>query len=114
MVAVVAGNSLGLFNSSRNILGGGGALGDAANGRSGEQVYVKLGHGNLVIQDRDEYLAGLGIQTPLIRTYNSQGLLDDDTAKGRSGSVIGASAGRRTARNPRVLQAPRPAAAEWM
>src|SRR5690242_18343096 len=78
MVAVVSGNSLGLFNSSRNILGGGGVVGDPTMGRGGEQVFVNSATGNLIIQDLDEALTGLGIHTPLVRTYNSQGLLDDD------------------------------------
>ena len=78
MVAVVSGNGLGLTTSSRSILGGGGALGNATDGRSGEQAYVNTATGNLVIQDRDEYLTGIGIHAPLIRTYNSQGLLTDD------------------------------------
>jgi YD repeat-containing protein len=80
MVAVVSGNSLGLTNSSRNILGGDGALGNAVTGRNGEQIYVNSTTGNLVIQDRDEFLTGIGIHAPLFRTYNSQGLLNDDNA----------------------------------
>jgi len=78
MVAVVSGTSLGLTTSSRNILGGGGQVADASVGRSGEQAFVNSATGNLVIQDRDETLTGLGIHASIVRTYNSQGLLDDD------------------------------------
>jgi YD repeat-containing protein len=78
MVAIVSGETLGLTTSSRNVLGGNGQLGNSTSGRSGEQVFVNSVTGNLILQDRDESLTGVGIRAPLIRTYNSQGLLDDD------------------------------------
>jgi len=78
MVAVVSGTGLGLGTSSLSILGGRGAVGNASQGRGGEQVYVNSATGNLIIQDRDEYLSGVGAGLALIRTYNSQGQLTDD------------------------------------
>src|SRR5882724_6533857 len=78
MVAVVSGTGLGLGTSSLSILGGRGAVGNASQGRGGEQVYVNSATGNLIIQDRDEYLSGVGADLALIRTYNSQGQLTDD------------------------------------
>ncbi|MEJ1964198.1 MAG: LysM peptidoglycan-binding domain-containing protein [Gammaproteobacteria bacterium] len=78
MVAIVSGETLGLTTSSRNVLGGAGQLGNATTGRNGEQVFVNSATGNLIIQDQDEILTSAGIRTPLIRTYNSQGQLDDD------------------------------------
>lgn len=78
MVAVVSGNSLGLINTSRNILGGDGAPGNATTGRSGEQAFVNSATGNLVLQSQDEALAGVGGLASIIRTYNSQGLFNDD------------------------------------
>ncbi|MBI1890132.1 MAG: RHS repeat protein, partial [Burkholderiales bacterium] len=78
MVAFVSGNSLGLFNTSLNTLGGQGAMGTATLGQSGERIYLNSTTGNLVVQRQDEALFGTGINLALIRTYNSQGLLNDD------------------------------------
>ena len=78
MVAVVSGNGLGLGNSSLKSLGSAGALGSASEGRAGEQVYINSTTGDLVIQDGDDFIAALGLDLPLTRTYNSQGQLSDD------------------------------------
>src|SRR5882672_6958700 len=78
MAAVVSSSSLGLLNSSLYVLGSQGALGQATQGRSGDQVFVNGSSGNLVIQNRDELLIGRGPDLSLLRTYNSQGLLDGD------------------------------------
>jgi YD repeat-containing protein len=78
MVAVVSGNGLGLGTSSLNSLGSEGALGNASEGKAGEQVYINSTTGNLVIQDSEDYLAALGLDLPITRTYNSQGTLTDD------------------------------------
>src|SRR5262245_65343365 len=78
MAAVVAGNSLGLSSTSLHILGSAGKSGIAATGRVGEQVYVNAATGNLVVQNRDELVLGRGPDLSLVRTYNSQGLLNDD------------------------------------
>src|SRR5215467_5332887 len=78
MAAIITGNNLGLTNSSLAVLGSQGALGSAQDGRSGESVYVDSVTGNLVLQNRDELLVGRGLDPALVRTYNSQGLLNDD------------------------------------
>jgi YD repeat-containing protein len=78
MVAVVSGNSLGLSLTSLATLGQQGAFGPAALGQSGEQTYVNVSNGNLVLQDQDDRLASTGLDAVALRTYNSQGLLDDD------------------------------------
>ncbi|TMG77245.1 MAG: hypothetical protein E6H80_01665, partial [Betaproteobacteria bacterium] len=78
MVAIVSGAGLGLANSSLNVLGPQGALGPANQGRAGERVYVNSSTGNLVVQNRDELVIGRGPDISLVRTYNSQGLLNDD------------------------------------
>ena len=78
MVAVVSGNGLGLGTSSLSSLGSDGAVGGAAEGKASEQVYVNSTTGNLVIQDSEDYLAALGLDLPITRTYNSQGQLTDD------------------------------------
>ncbi len=74
MTSIIAGSGLGLFNTSANLLG---TAGNALPGRS-NAVYVNSTTGNLVVQGQDEYLASLGLDTALIRTYNSQGQLNDD------------------------------------
>src|SRR5262245_55907404 len=80
MVSVVAGSGLGLANPTREL--GTGAelqgLGQAGQGRAGEQVSVNAATGNLVIQQRDEFVAGIGDDLSLLRTYNSQGGWDGD------------------------------------
>jgi YD repeat-containing protein len=76
MVAIVTGNSLGLANSSSAVLGQGGIAGNAVTGNNGESVFVNVSNGNLVLQDQDDYLVGIGFDLALTRTYNSQGLLD--------------------------------------
>ncbi|WP_457325346.1 hypothetical protein, partial [Roseateles sp. P5_E11] len=82
MVSVVTGSGNGLVNTSKDVLGGAGGMGQAATGRAGEQITVNAANGNLVIQDRDEYLVGVGPDVDLLRTYNSQGGWDGDNADG--------------------------------
>lgn len=76
MVAVVSGSGLGLFGSSASVLGG--VQGNASLGRGTERLYINSATGNLVVQSVDESLAALGLDVSLVRTYNSQGLMDDD------------------------------------
>lgn len=73
MVASISGAGLGLFGSTASSLGG-----NASLGRGTDRVYVNTTNGNLVVQSQDERLSSLGPDVSLIRTYNSQGLLDDD------------------------------------
>ena len=78
MASIVLGNYLGLANTSLHVLGAGGVLGAASHGRAAERLYVNAANGNLVVQNRDELLIGRGPDVALLRTYNSQGLLDGD------------------------------------
>ena len=82
MVAIVAGNGLGLFNTSLNILGGTSALGQSVLGQGGARSYVNAATGNLVLQMQDEQLAGRGLDLFQLRTYNSQGQLNDGDGDG--------------------------------
>ena len=87
MTAVFTSSGLGLFNSSADLLGQAGLLGNAGLGQSGEQVYVNAATGNLVIRRIDELLVGQGIDASLTRTYNSHGGMTD-------GNLQSAFAGR--------------------
>ncbi|MDN8618028.1 Ig-like domain repeat protein [Variovorax ginsengisoli] len=78
MVAIVSGNSLGLSLTSLTTLGQRGVIGTAGQGRSGEQSFVNIATGNLVLQDFDDSLQGRGPDIANVRTYNSQGLMTDD------------------------------------
>jgi YD repeat-containing protein len=77
MAAVVSGNSLGLLNTSLYVLGSQ-SQGTAALGQAGGRVYINAATGNLVVQNTDEVLLGRGPDANLLRTYNSQGLQNDD------------------------------------
>lgn len=78
MVAIVTGNGLGLQSSTASGLGQKIQLGNAALGQSGEQVYVNASNGNLLLQDRDQFLSGTGVNSEIFRSYNSQGKLTGD------------------------------------
>jgi YD repeat-containing protein len=78
MVSVVTGAGAGLVNTSRELVGTDGELGQSTLGRAGDRVTVNAATGNLVVQNRDEFLVGLGEDVSLLRTYNSQGVWDGD------------------------------------
>ena len=78
MVAIVAGNGLGLQGSSALGLGSRGTIGDASFGKTGEKLFVNAATGNLVVQDQDELLFGQGVNTAIRRAYNSQGVMAGD------------------------------------
>lgn len=82
MVAVVAGNGLGLFNTSLSILGGAGVSGQSVLGQGGARSFVNAATGNLVLQMQDEWLSGRGSDLQHVRTYNSLGELVDPDEDG--------------------------------
>jgi YD repeat-containing protein len=82
MVAVVAGNGLGLFNTSLNTVGNSALLGLGALGQAGGRSYVNAATGNLVLQFQDEQLSGRGLDLLHLRTYNSRGTWSDGDADG--------------------------------
>ena len=82
MVSIVSGHGTGLFNTSRDLLGAAGELGRAQYGRNGERVTINAANGNLVIQDGDEHLVGLGQNLDVLRTYNSLAAWDGDNGDG--------------------------------
>ncbi|RZL02851.1 MAG: RHS repeat protein [Rubrivivax sp.] len=97
MTAIVAGQGLGLTNTSLGLLGGQGQLGTAEQGRSGEKVVVNAATGNLVVQQQDEWLVGIGPDVGVSRTYNSLATEDGDNGDnwrlGFSRKVMGTYAG---------------------
>ncbi|MGN8064570.1 LysM peptidoglycan-binding domain-containing protein [Ralstonia sp. 22111] len=82
MVAIVSGNNLGLNLGSLATLGNNGQIGTATQGRNGERGYVNVATGDLVLQDQDAWLAGVGSGSAAVRTYNSQGNFDPNNAGG--------------------------------
>lgn len=82
MVSIVAGSGLGLTNTSKELLGQAGELGQAGTGKTGEQVRINAATGNLIIQDQDDLLMAVGLNAQLLRTYNSRGDLDGDNNDG--------------------------------
>ncbi|MGH3582662.1 MAG: hypothetical protein ACRDUB_13825, partial [Mycobacterium sp.] len=86
---MIAGSGLGLFNSTLSQFNGLGAWGRAGIGSGTDRVYVNASTGNLVIQSQDDYLAALGLDSSLVRTYNSLGLQDDDNGDNWRMSVAG-------------------------
>ncbi|RZL02988.1 MAG: hypothetical protein EOP36_06545, partial [Rubrivivax sp.] len=77
MTAIIAGQGLGLLNTSLNLLGAQGQLGNAVQGNQGEKVYINASNGNLMVQQQDEWLVGVGPDVGVVRTYNSQNGLSD-------------------------------------
>ena len=84
MVAVVAGNGLGLFNTSVNVLGNAGVLGQGVLGQSRASAYVNAVTGNLILQSLDEEISGRGSDLPQLLTYNSKGTLNGGAGQGWS------------------------------
>lgn len=78
MVGIVTGSGFGLERSSGSVLGDSGLVGGGLQGTGGEGVFVNAATGNLVLQKQDEFLAGLGGDLGISRTYNSLTTLGDD------------------------------------
>jgi len=76
MVAVIAGNGLGLLGTSLQQLGLSPG-GQPGLGQSGASQYVNVATGNLILQGQDERLIEQGLLAGLVRTYNSLGSTGD-------------------------------------
>lgn len=75
MSAIASSNSLGLVATSLPLINS--AAGPNTGG-SGEQLAVNIVNGNLVLQRQDELLVSKGLDTSVLRTYNSKGETDGD------------------------------------
>lgn len=75
MTGIVSGSFLGLYGNTLTTGAGSPFVG---RGTQSDSLYVNTTTGNLVIRSQDEYLASLGLDLALVRTYNSQGELSDD------------------------------------
>ncbi|OEZ54738.1 DUF4214 domain-containing protein [Duganella sp. HH105] len=73
MVAIVSGNGFGLSTGSSSTLGQAGVFGNPNLGNNTDGAYVNVANGNLVLQNQDDFIASLGVNLSLTRTYNSQG-----------------------------------------
>ena len=82
MAAIVAGNGLGLLNTSLNIPGGAGVLGQSVLGQGSGRAFVNAASGNLALLMQDEQLAGRGPDLYALRAYNSLGALNDGDGDG--------------------------------
>jgi YD repeat-containing protein len=80
--AVVAGNGLGLLNTSLKILGPSGVLGQSALGQGSSSAFINAVNGNLVLQMQDAQLAGRGLDLYALRTYNSLDIPNDGDGDG--------------------------------
>ncbi|WP_185233241.1 Tox-REase-5 domain-containing protein [Teredinibacter franksiae] len=76
MVAIVAGNGLGLLNGSAINVGSAGTFGQGSLGQAGSAT-VNLSTGNLLLQFNDEQITGTGSDLLASRTYNALGGVTD-------------------------------------
>src|SRR3546814_14335706 len=81
MVAIVAGNGLGLLDTSLNTIGTG-ILGEGMLGQGSSRIVVNVVNGNLVLQAQDARLAGRGSDLVALRTHHSLGAPSDRDGDG--------------------------------
>jgi YD repeat-containing protein len=82
MTSIVIGGGLGVVGSSATQVNGSGISGQGKVGQGNDLAVVNATNGNLILQGKDEFIAGIGIDDALLRTYNSQGTLDGDNNDG--------------------------------
>jgi len=83
MVSIFSGLGAGFERGSAAQLGALGLLGSGVQGRGGDNVAFNAATGNVAISRQDEFLAGLGPDAAIARTYNSLGALDDNGGSSR-------------------------------
>ena len=78
MVAIFTGLGSGLERGSGTVLGSAGLFGSSGFGRGGEDLFLNAANGNVVINQQDEFVSGMGLDAAVTRTYNSLGNTSDD------------------------------------
>ncbi|MES2489414.1 MAG: DUF6531 domain-containing protein [Pseudomonadota bacterium] len=82
MTSIILGNGLGVVGSSATQTNGYGVAGQGKVGQGKDLATVNAATGNLIIQGQDEFVASVGVDAALLRTYNSQGVFDGDNNDG--------------------------------
>ncbi|MFW2374744.1 MAG: DUF6531 domain-containing protein, partial [Gammaproteobacteria bacterium] len=72
MAAVIGGNDTGLLDGSLYLLNRDDKTREGEAGH-GEDMYVNVSNGNLVVRHTDAYLPSQGEDFAVVRTYNSRG-----------------------------------------
>src|SRR5210317_131622 len=76
MAILIGGQGTGNLDTSLFVLNRGDQTGNA-NSTHGDQIFVNVSNGNLVIQHTDMYLPSQGEDSILTRTYNARGIPTD-------------------------------------
>ena len=72
MPSIIGGYDTGLFDSSLFLLNRNDRTAQGTAGH-GEELYVNIANGNLVVMHKDAFLPSQGEDYMLVRTYNSRG-----------------------------------------
>jgi hypothetical protein len=78
MVGIVSGNGVGLSQANVTDASQRGNFGASQQGKTGENSFVNIATGNLIVQDKDQFVASVGDDVSVLRTYNSLGTVKDD------------------------------------
>jgi len=83
MTNIIGGYDTGLFDSSLFLLNRDDKTSQATAGH-GEEMYVNVANGNLIVMHKDAFLPSQGDDYLLVRTYNSRGIWGSTDGKGWS------------------------------
>ena len=83
MTSIIGGYDTGLFDSSLFLLNRNDRTSQGSAGH-GEELYVNIANGNLVVMHKDAFLPSQGEDFLLVRTYNSHGTWEQRDGKGWS------------------------------
>jgi len=86
MTSIIGGYDTGLFDSSLFLLNRNDKTGEGAAGH-GEETYVNVANGNLVVMHKDAFLPSQGEDFLFARTYNSRGTWIDKDGQGWSNNA---------------------------
>jgi YD repeat-containing protein len=87
MTSIIGGYDTGLFDSSLFLLNRNDKTAEGTAGH-GEELYVNIASGNLVVMHKDAYLPSQGEDYYLTRTYNSRGTWGSTDGPGWSNSTM--------------------------